>query len=388
MQTIKEIIESNHNEMLEYLRKIVEFESPSHDKEKLDKLAEWISNAFKELTGGKSEIIEVEKYGNHVRCEWGEGDKQILILAHFDTVWPAGTLKKKPFRIDGDRAYGPGVFDMKGGLIQGLFALKALRQVGVKLNKKIVFFFDSDEEIGNPSSKKLIEKEAKRSDYVFVLEPAMDGGLKTSRKGVGIYQLAVRGIPSHAGADPEKGVSAIDELARQIVKLHSQTDLSSGTTINVGTISGGTASNVIAERATAKIDVRAKTTEELKRIHQLILGLRPIKDKIEITTSGEINRMPLERTESIREMFEVARNIAKNEIGFELTQKETGGYSDGNITAPFAPTLDGLGAVGGGAHANHEHLLISHMPERCALLAGLLIHYAGITSSNMENIKL
>lgn len=376
METIKGMIESNSDEMLEYLRSIVEFESPSHDKEKLDKLADWISNSFKELTGGKSEIIEVEKYGNHVRCEWGEGDRQILILAHFDTVWPVGTLEKKPFRIDGDRAYGPGVFDMKGGLIQGLFALKALNQAGVRLNKKIVFFFDSDEEIGNPSSKKFIENEAKKSDYVFVLEPAIDGGLKTARKGVGIYHLSVKGIPSHAGADPEKGVSAIDELAKQIVNLHGQTDFSSGTTINVGKITGGTLANVIAEHADAEIDVRAKTAEELKRIHQLVLDLQPVNEKIELSTSGEINRMPFERTDSVIDMFEVAKNIAKNEIGFELVEKETGGVSDGNLTAPFAPTLDGLGAVGDGAHANHEYLVISQMPKRTALLAGLLLHFA------------
>ncbi|OLS37307.1 M20 family metallopeptidase [Bacillus sp. MRMR6] len=380
MKTVKQIIEENHNEMVEYLRRIVEFESPSRDKEKLDVLAEWIASTFRKLVGGKAEIIPVENYGNHVRCEWGEGEEQILILSHFDTVWPAGTLEKNPFRIEGDRAYGPGVFDMKGGLIQGLFALKALREAGIKLNKKIVFFFDSDEEIGNPTSKKFIEKEAQKSERVFVLEPAMtlEGGLKTSRKGVGIYELSVKGIPSHSGIDPDKGVSAIDELAKQIVRLHSETDLTTGTTINVGEISGGSTVNVIAEHAHAEIDVRAKTVEELNRIDRLILGLKPINEKTQVVTTGEINRMPLERTEKVQEMFEVAKNIAENDIGFTLIEKETGGGSDGNLTAPFAPTLDGLGAVGDGAHANHEHLLVSHMPKRSALFAELLLHYAGI----------
>lgn len=380
MKQIKKIIDQNYNQMVEYLQTIVEFESPSLDKGKLDRLADWISQTFTELVGGKSEIIEVENYGNHVRCEWGEGDKQILILSHFDTVWPAGTLEKNPFRIEGDRAYGPGVFDMKGGLIQGLFALKSLKEAGVSLNKKIVFFFDSDEEIGNPTSRAYIENEAKKSDHVFVLEPAMslEGGLKTSRKGVGIYEMTVKGIPSHSGIDPEKGVSAIDELARQIIRLHNETNFESGTTINVGKISGGTTSNVIAEYAHADIDVRAKTTEELKRIDQLILGLKPIKEKTEVVIKGEINRLPLERTEQVQQMFAVAEDIARNEIGFKLVEKETGGGSDGNLTAPFAPTLDGLGAVGDGAHANHEHLILSQMTNRSALLAGLLLHFAEV----------
>lgn len=380
MKKIIEQIEKNHESMLDYLKQIVEHESYSTDKEKLDTLAEWLSETFKELVGGTTNIIRIEKYGNHVKCEWGEGKDQILILSHFDTVWPIGTLKKNPFRIEDAVARGPGVFDMKGGLIQGLFALKAIRDAGVQLNKKIVFFFDSDEEIGNPTSKSFIEEEAEKSDHVFVLEPGMtlEGGIKTSRKGVGIYKLEVTGIPAHSGIDPEKGVSAIDELAKQIVKLHEVTNLATGTTINVGRISGGSAVNVMAEKAIADVDVRAKTASELKKIHEMMMNLTPIKDNVSLKVTGEINRMPLERTDSVLSMFETARMIAKNQIGFNLVEKETGGGSDGNLTAPFAPTLDGLGAVGDGAHANHEHLLVNHMNERCALLAGLLIEYAGI----------
>lgn len=391
METIKRIIETNKPQMLDHLKTIVEFESPSHDKEKLDQLALWIADTFKALVGGKSEIIEVEQYGNQVRCEWGEGEEQILIMAHFDTVWPVGTLKDKPFRIEGDRAYGPGVFDMKGGLIQGLFALKAIKEAGIQLKKKIVFLFDGDEEIGNPASKEIIENEAKKSERVFVLEPAMSlaGAIKTSRKGVGMYEMRVKGIPSHSGIDPDKGISAIDELAKQIVRLHNETNLSTGTTINVGKISGGSAVNVMAEHAFAEIDTRAKTTKELERIHKFILGLNPIRENTEVITTGEINRFPLERTEEVANMFAVAKRIAKQELGFELIEKETGGGSDGNLTAPFAQTLDGLGAVGDGAHANHEHLLISHMTERSALLAGLLLHFAeikeGVAQGNGKN---
>jgi glutamate carboxypeptidase len=380
MKNIIGQIERNHEQMIHYLRNIVEHESFSADKERLDSLALWLADAFEELVGGKTEIIEVEDYGNHVRCEWGEGDGQILILAHFDTVWPIGTLKEMPFRIEGDRVSGPGVFDMKGGLIQGLFALKAIREAGIQLNKKVVVFFDSDEEIGNPSSRFYIELEAKKSDCVFVLEPGMtlEGGLKTSRKGVGIYRMEVTGIPSHSGVDPEKGVSAIDELAHQIIKLHGQTDFATGTTINVGKISGGSATNVIAERAVAEIDVRGKTTEELERVHNMLMELEPVKERAKLVMSGDINRMPLERTEQVQEMFRTAKGIAEEHLGVELVEKETGGGSDGNLTAPFAPTLDGLGAVGDGAHANHEHLLLSRMNERCALLAGLIVNYAGI----------
>ncbi|MGK7379666.1 M20 family metallopeptidase [Planococcus sp. 1R117A] len=380
LQAVAAHIEKNHNQMLHYLQTIVEHESFSADKEKLDQLALWLSETFEELVGGTSEIIEVQTYGNHVRCEWGQGEGQVLILAHFDTVWPIGTLNEMPFRIEGNRVSGPGVFDMKGGLIQGLFALKALKDTGISLDKKVVVFFDSDEEIGNPSSRPYIEEEAKKSDYVFVLEPGMtlEGALKTSRKGVGIYRLEVTGIPSHAGVDPDKGVSAIDELARQILKLHGETDFSTGTTISVGKISGGTATNVIAEKAVAEIDVRGKTAEELERVHKMLLNLEPLKEKTKLKMTGGINRMPLERTEKVQEMFETAKRIAKEQLSFELMEKETGGGSDGNLTAPFAATLDGLGAVGDGAHANHEHLLLDRMNERCALLAGLLIHYAGI----------
>lgn len=386
MKNIINRIEENQELMLDYLKMIVEQESPSHDKERLDQLATWIANSFEELVGGKSEIIEVQEYGNHVRCEWGEGEEQILILSHFDTVWPQGTLEKNPFRIEGDKAIGPGVFDMKGGLIQGLFALKALRDSGIELEKKIVFFFDSDEEIGNPTSKPYIEAEAKKSERVFVLEPAMseEGCLKTSRKGVGIYQLYAKGIPAHSGIDPDKGISAIDELAKQIGILHNETNLETGTTINVGLISGGTAVNVMAEHAHAVIDVRAKTTDELERIHEFIINLEAINDKAHVETTGEINRFPLERTVQVEEMYKIAKEIAATELGFDLLEQETGGGSDGNLTAPFAPTLDGLGAVGDGAHANHEHLLVSHMPQRCALLAGLVMHFAKVKEGAMK----
>ncbi|MFC5604760.1 M20 family metallopeptidase [Sporosarcina koreensis] len=377
MHQIYELLEQKKETMYGYLKEIVEKESHSYDKESLDMLANWIAATFEELTGGKAEIISNDQYGNHVRGEFGEGDGQILILAHFDTVWPKGTLEKIPFQMTDGIARGPGVFDMKGGLIQGLFALHALQDLGQTLDKKVVLFFDSDEEIGNPSSKELIEKEASKSDVVFVLEPGMSklGCLKTSRKGVGIFTIEVTGVPSHAGIDPEAGKSAIEELAHQTLYLHSLTDLELGTTLNVGKITAGTASNVVAEKAYAEVDLRVKTKEEYERVLPLILNLQPKIEGVKVEVTGGINRWPLERTEQVAEMFEKAKQIAESSLGFELTEMETGGGSDGNLTAPFAPTLDGLGAVGDGAHANHEYLVLDKMTERSALLALLLLEY-------------
>lgn len=372
-----EFIDQKKDQMYDSLKEIVEHESPSHEKELLDKLAKWISTQFEQLTGGETRIIQNERYGNHVVGEIGTGDQQLLILAHFDTVWEKGTLEKIPFSIKDGIARGPGVFDMKAGLIQALYALHALKELGTQLNKKIVCLFDGDEEIGNPSTQQFIEDEAKKSEAVFVLEPAMstEGSLKTARKGVGMFTIKVTGVPTHAGIDPEKGISAIEELANVIKYFHSLTDFEKGTTLNVGTIRGGTTSNVVAEEAFAELDLRAKTKEEFDRIIPLIKGIKPKLEGTKVVIEGGINRLPLERTKEVEEMFNVAKELAEKYLGFELTEKETGGGSDGNLTAPFAPTLDGLGAVGDGAHANHEYVVLEEMPKRAALLAMLLQTY-------------
>lgn len=377
MDKYYKFMDEKRDQMYESLKEIVQHESPSHEKELLDKLAEWISNQFEKLTGGKTNIIQNEQYGNHVVGEVGTGDKQLLVLAHFDTVWKKGTLDKIPFSIKNGIARGPGVFDMKAGLIQALYALHAIKELGTQLNKKIVCIFDGDEEIGNPSSQQLIEDEAKKSEAVFVLEPAMstEGSLKTARKGVGMFTIKVTGVPTHAGIDPEKGVSAIEELADVIKYFQSLNDYEKGTTLNVGTIRGGSASNVVAEEAFAELDLRAKTKEEFDRVIPLIKGVKAKKEGATVTIEGGINRLPLERTVEVEEMFHVAKKLAEKHLGFELTEKETGGGSDGNLTAPYAPTLDGLGAVGDGAHANHEYVVLEEMPKRTALLAMLLETY-------------
>ncbi|PFG04514.1 M20 family metallopeptidase [Bacillus sp. es.034] len=377
MEEVVQFIKDKEAEMVDLLKQIVEHETPTANKELTDKLGAWIAEQFTRLTGGRTETIVNEQYGNHIRAEWGEGEEQILFLAHFDTVWPEGTIQEKPFRIVDGKAFGPGVFDMKGGIIQGLFAVHALHSLGKKLNKRVVFLFNSDEELGSPTSQELIEKEAARSERVFVLEPAMstEGALKTSRKGVGIFQLKVDGKPAHSGIDPEKGVSAIGEIASQISYLHSLTDLSIGTTVNVGTVNGGTSSNVIAATAVAEIDLRVKAQEEFERVIPMIENLEPQDERTSLVVTGGINRPPLERTEEVRKMFQNAKSLAEQYLGFELKEKETGGGSDGNFSAQLAPTLDGLGAVGDGAHANHEHLIVKEMPVRSALVALLLLEF-------------
>ncbi|RFU65056.1 M20 family metallopeptidase [Peribacillus glennii] len=373
MQGIVEFLTGKQQEMLQTLQQIVERESPTLDKEATDHLAEFISGLFEELTGGKADIIPNGEYGNHVRGEYGNGEDQILLLGHFDTVWQKGDIHQKvPFRVVDDIAYGPGVFDMKGGLVQGLYALHTLKELNETINKKVVFLFTSDEELGSPSSQRLIEEEAKKSSCVFVLEPALEGALKTARKGVGIFKLRIKGRAAHAGVEPEKGLSAILELGKQIVYLHELTDYSIGTTVNVGKVSGGTTVNVIAEEAEADIDLRVKTQAEFDRIIPIIKNLPSHINDVEVTVEGGVNRPPLERTEAVAALFNTAKKLAKEHLGFSLLEKETGGGSDGNFTAPFAPTLDGLGAVGSGAHALDEHLIISEMPRRSALLALLL----------------
>jgi glutamate carboxypeptidase len=375
MHSIIEFLKNKQGEMLDTLQQIVEKESPTLDKELTDQLADYIGSLFEKLTGGKATIIQNDHYGNHIKGEFGTAKEQILILAHYDTVWQKGDIINKiPFKLAGDIAYGPGIFDMKGGLVQGLYALHALKETNERLNKKIVFLITSDEEWGSPSSQKLIEEEAKRSRCVFVLEPGLSeqGALKTARKGVGIFKLQIKGKAAHAGVEPEKGVSAILELSKQVEYLHGLTDYKKGTTVNVNKVSGGTTINVIAAEAEADIDLRVKSQDEFDRIIPLIQNLKPNISGVDLKVVGDVNRPPFERTNQVISLFNTAKKLAKDYLGVSLQEKETGGGSDGNFTAPFAPTLDGLGAVGDGAHALNEHIIISEMPKRSALVALLL----------------
>ncbi|WP_099354654.1 M20 family metallopeptidase [Fredinandcohnia onubensis] len=378
-QQVVAYLKGKESEMVEVLKGLVEIESPSHDKEAVDQVGVQVQQLYKKYVGGSIQKFDNEHLGDHFRCKLGEGDEQILILAHMDTVWPKGTLEELPFRIDGDKLYGPGSFDMKGGIVQGLFAVNALKTLNVPLKRKVVMMFTSDEEIGSESSRDLIEAEAKKSKYVLVLESAAastQGKLKTSRKGVGMFTIKVQGRAAHSGIEPEKGISAIEELARQTIYLHDLTDFEKGTTLNVGLVKGGSASNVVAAEAEAELDLRVKNNTEFERVIPLIQNLTPTKEGLTVEVTGGINRPVMEKTPEINKMFETAKDIAKEYLGFELEDQASGGGSDGSFAAQFAPTLDGLGPVGDGAHASNEHLLISQMPVRSALVALLIAKLA------------
>jgi glutamate carboxypeptidase len=369
---ILRFLQEHQEHMLEDLRAFVERETPSTDKALLDGFAEFLADHAASL-GGRAEVVPVHVSGNHVRVRWGEenGQAPIFLLGHYDTVWPAGTLEVMPFEVESGVARGPGVFDMKCGLVQGFWAVRALREVA-GVERPLVFLCNSDEEIGSPNSRTFIEEEALRAATVLVLEPSLNGALKTARKGVGRYTIHVTGRPSHAGLDPEGGISAIEEMARLILELHSHTDLETGTTVNAGVVSGGTRYNVIAAEALAEVDVRTVTRAEADRMAEVISKLKPRHPEAKVEVEGGMVWPPMERTGKIAELFGHARRLA-TEIGFELEEGLAGGASDGCLCADLgAPVLDGLGAVGGGAHATDEHVEVASIPLRAALVARLM----------------
>jgi glutamate carboxypeptidase len=363
--------------MLDALAALVEHESPSRDKEALDALACKVAGRLAER-GAAVERIANPAGGDHVHAwiapEGGGSVAPGLVLGHFDTVWPVGTLARRPFRVEGGRAYGPGVFDMKASLVLVEEAIGAVRTLGLRLPRGVAVLLTSDEEIGSPTSRPLIEAQARRSAYSLVLEPPLPGGpLKTARKGVGGFTVEVEGKAAHAGVEPEKGISAITELALQVSRINALANPSAGTTINIGRIEGGTTSNVVPAQALARIDVRATTQEEAARVERDLRALRPLTPGAALVVSGGFNRPPMERTPAVAALFERAREIGRS-LGLELAEGSTGGASDGNFTAGLGiATLDGLGTLGAGAHAEDEHILIDTLPERAALLACLLL---------------
>lgn len=359
--------------MLDDLRAFVEIESPSDDKTSTDRFASFLGSFLPGRLNCRLEQLADERFGNHVRMEIGPsgGGKPIVILGHFDTVWPLGTLATMPFRVTDGRAFGPGAFDMKSGLVIGLEALSALERLG-ELSVPVVFLFTSDEEVGSVSSRPYIEEEARRSRATLVLEPAAGRSLKTSRKGVGFFHVQVEGIAAHAGSNPELGVSAIEELARLILDLQALNDPETGTTVNVGVISGGTRPNVVPAGAAAHVDLRVRTLGEAQRLEASILGLRPHNPKTRVRVTGGINRPPMERTAGVASMYEIAKK-AGADIGLAVTEAAVGGGSDANFVTPLGvPVMDGLGAVGDGAHALNEHILLESLAVRSALVAGLI----------------
>jgi glutamate carboxypeptidase len=363
-------------QMLETLRELTLLESPSLEKEPADRCCEFLADQWLRH-GTIVQILKRKHRGDHLRVLWkppaGRAKSQILVLGHYDTVYPTGALANMPFRVSAGKAYGPGTFDMKAGIVQALFALEAVRELQMPIQKRLVFLWTSDEEIGSESSRKLIEEEARRSDAVFVLEPSLGprGLLKTSRKGVGEAELIVDGRASHAGLAPEKGINAVHELAAQIGRLEKWNDLRRGVTINADIISGGSRVNVIADRAAATLDLRAWRHADMRALEKRLHSLKPVHRGAKFEIRGGFDRPPLERKHSAA-LFTRAKAIA-HEMGFPLGEAAAGGGSDGNFTAALGvPTLDGLGAVGDGAHATYEHIIINAMPQRAALLAALL----------------
>jgi len=358
--------------LLETIEALVSLESPTTDKAAVDQCGRALAARLEAIGGRVSRLPRADR-GDHLLAEFGCGTSQILLLGHFDTVWPVGQLERMPLVRSNGRMHGPGVFDMKAGIAIGMLATRALLETGISLSHRIVMLWTTDEEVGSATSRAAIEDEARRSDAVLVLEPSLPGGaVKTARKGCGEYELRVRGVAAHAGIDPSKGASAIHELARQIVLVQKLQDLDRGVSVNVGIISGGTRTNVVAEEARAVIDVRAPTQADAARVDTAFRALKAVDSRTAVSVTGGMDRPPLERTAQVARLYEQAFEVAR-ELGQALGEGSTGGGSDGNFTAALGvATLDGLGAVGDGAHALHEHVDIESLPDRAALVAGLI----------------
>jgi glutamate carboxypeptidase len=357
--------------LIDTIESLVRIESPTDDKTAVDRCGVELVSRLTALGGGVTTIMAATA-GNHLRAEFGEGPTQVLLLGHFDTVWPIGQLQTMPLRRDGDRLHGPGVFDMKAGISLAMLATEALFAHAARDRHRVVMLWTADEETGSDTSRALVETEARRSRAVLVLEPSLPGGaLKTSRKGCGDYEIVVHGVPAHAGVDPGKGVSAIRELARQILSIETLQDLDCGVSVNVGVVSGGSRPNVVAPSASARVDVRAPTIAEAERIDRALKSLTPHLPGARLEVHGGFSRPPMERA-SAAQLFDLARDVAAT-LGQALEEGSTGGGSDGNFCAALGvPTLDGLGALGDGAHALHEHVLVSSLVPRAALIAGIL----------------
>jgi glutamate carboxypeptidase len=376
-QQVLAYFQARQADMIDVIRQLVTQETPSSDKPRLDAFAQFLAQRFRGA-GAAVEIIPSVDQGNHVLARFAASSgrdpqaKPALILCHYDTVWAVGSLATHPFRIEDGKAYGPGIFDMQSSLMLAEYALHAVRDLSITLPRSITVLITSDEEVGSLTSRELIEREALASAYVLVMESPLPGGvLKTSRKGVGGFSLEITGRAAHAGVEPERGISAIQELAHQTLKLHSLTDMAQGSTVNVGVVEGGTVSNVVAAQASAKIDVRAWTQAEADRLSSAILGLTPVVPGAALRVTGGWNRPPLERTMTA-DLFQKTQHIARA-LGLELQEGGTGGGSDGNFTGALGiPTLDGLGVPGHGAHADHEHIEVDQIAGRAALLALLL----------------
>jgi glutamate carboxypeptidase len=364
------------------LEELVRLESPSEDPAAVNAAQELVASWASSL-GGRIKRHRQKNFGDVYELKFGElkfgelkfgspssRQKPLLILGHLDTVWPLGTLKSMPWRNQNGKLSGPGVLDMKAGVLMALTAIDLLRETGPL--RPITLLLNSEEEIGSPISRPITEQLAQQSSAVFVLEPAQGLAYKTARKGIGNYKVHVTGIGAHSGVDFERGHSAVLELARQIERISAFTDLPRGLTVNCGVVSGGTRSNVIAAEAHVEIDVRIPRASDAAKVDRLFRSLKPFDKACKLTVTGGINRPPMERKPGTVALFKQAKKLAAD-LGFDLDEAATGGGSDGNFTAALGvPTLDGMGAIGAGAHAAHEHILTEHIVPRTALLAAML----------------
>lgn len=375
MQDLFEFFNARTESMVTLLENLVRHESPSKDKVLVDRLSDYLHDILIEL-GADVTIIPREKVGNIRLVQWNKTSKgtPILILAHLDTVWPAGTLADDmPLKREENRLFGPGVLDMKAGVAIAVEAIRGLRDRRQMPDRPIWLLLTTDEETGSAYSRELIIELAQQCGLILVMEPAADnGGLKTSRKGISEYTVKAKGIASHAGLAPEEGVNAIVELAHQTLKIHSLNNLRQGTSVSVTQVSGGITNNIIPPEAECYVDVRFFYKHEAERVETAIKALTPVLPGSSLEITGGIDRLPMERSEQVVTAFQQARILAEK-LGFSLDEAAVGGVSDGNLTAGAgATTLDGLGAQGAGAHALHEHILIRSLPRKAALLAAIL----------------
>jgi glutamate carboxypeptidase len=352
------------------LRTLVETESPSHDKAAVDRVGAIVAEKARKL-GATVEIIPNTETGDHVLSTWGSGKERILLLCHMDTVFPLGTIQKTPFREEGDKIFGPGTLDMKAGIVIALAAIEEAQKQG--LSRPVTLLCTSDEEIGSDTSREYIERLAKESALVLVMEGALlDGSLKTWRKGVGGFWIKVKGRAAHSGGDHQAGRNAIEEMAHQVIAIQKLTDYSKQTTLNVGVIQGGTVSNVVPEEANIEVDVRVMQPGEWERIEAAVKSLKPVLDGTTIEVTGGLNRPPMPFDDRMKATFEKAQSIAVK-IGMNLTAGGTGGASDGNFVAPLGiPVLDGMGAVGDGYHSEREYIFTASMEQKARLIASLI----------------
>jgi glutamate carboxypeptidase len=356
--------------ILDGIRRWVEIETPTDAPAQVNKLADLVAAGYRDLPATVERIAGHNGCGDHLiaRSSWGQNEPGILVLSHLDTVHPIGFIERLPFKVDGDSAFGPGIYDMKGG---AYLAYHAFRQVCADSTRSplgVTQLFVSDEEIGSPTSRALIEAEGRKAKYVLVTEPARDGGkIVTGRKGVARFEVFIKGVPAHAGSKPEDGRSAIRELGNVIQALEAMNDPTRGITVNVGVVRGGTKPNVIAEEAYAEVDLRVPKITDADEIVPKILGLKSRTEGVSVMVTGELNRPPYEKSNAGAALYEHAKTLAA-EIGFELVDTSTGGGSDGNFTAPHTATLDGLGVDGKGAHTHYEQIYISSIEPRARLL--------------------